>query len=150
VSNTDRPKLRLYGHVPILGGSAAALAFSMIGDDRPVILKVVGEGSIATCRNAESLGFDRQGFVINAPKHAFNDRKDGQIIVSYEISGTDWKLFVADNGIGKPDDGFAQAKSGLGTDIVKALARQLDAQVETLSGDQGTVVSITHATFAGN
>jgi two-component sensor histidine kinase len=76
--------------------------------------------------------------VINALKHAFNaDTKDGQITVSYEVSGTDWKLSVADNGVGKPDGVFAQPKSGLGTGIVKALAKQLDSQVVTLSGRWG-------------
>ena len=37
---------------------------------------------------------------------------------------------------------------GLGTGIVKALAQQLGAQVETLVGPAGTTVSITHATFS--
>ena len=37
---------------------------------------------------------------------------------------------------------------GLGTGVVKALAKQLDAQVVTLSGALGTKVSVTHATFA--
>jgi histidine kinase/DNA gyrase B/HSP90-like ATPase len=88
--------------------------------------------------------------VINSLKYAFKGSgKDGQIIVSYEIAGTDWKLSVADNGVGKPDGVFAQPKSGLGTGIVKALAKQLEARVETVSGSQGTTVSITHATFSG-
>jgi hypothetical protein len=39
-------------------------------------------------------------------------------------------------------------KNGLGTSIVKALAQQLGAQVETLVGAAGTTVSITHATFS--
>ena len=56
---------------------------------------------------------------------------------------------LADNGIGKPDGVFAQSKSGLGTGIVKALAKQLNSQVVTLSGPRGTTVSVTHATFAG-
>ena len=55
----------------------------------------------------------------------------GQITVAYETAGTDWKLSVSDNGIGKPDGVFAQGKSGLGTGIIKALAQQLDAKVET-------------------
>jgi two-component sensor histidine kinase len=67
--------------------------------------------------------------------------------VAYDVSGTDWKLSITDNGIGKPDGVFAQPKGGLGTGIVNALAKQLNAQVETLSGSQGTTVSITHATF---
>ncbi len=87
--------------------------------------------------------------VINSLKHAFKEvAKDGQITVAYQVSGTDWKLSVADNGMGKPDGVFAQPKTGLGTGIVNALAKQLNAQVETLSDSQGATVSITHAIFA--
>ena len=57
------------------------------------------------------------------------------------------ELMVADNGIGRPDGTFAQSKTGLGTGIVKALAQQLGAKVETLADPGGTTVSITHATF---
>ena len=87
--------------------------------------------------------------VINAIKHAFHGRtKDGQITVAFDVSGTDWKLSVTDNGIGTLDGIFAQPKTGLGTGIVNALAKQLNAKVETLSGPRGTSVSVTHATFA--
>ena len=135
---------------PYLTKLCEALAHSMIGDDQSISLRVVGNGGIATCRDAESLGLIATELVINSLKHAFNaDIKEGQITVSYEVSGTDWKLTVADNGVGKLDGVFAQAKSGLGTGIVKALAKQLDSQVVTLSGPKGTTVSVTHATFAG-
>jgi two-component sensor histidine kinase len=136
--------------LPYLTRLCEALSLSMIGDDRAVILKVVGEGGTATCRNAESLGLIVTELVINSLKHAFNgETTAGRIAVSYEVSGTDWKLSVADNGVGKLDGVFAQPKSGLGTGIVNALARQFDAQVETLSSLQGTTVSVTHATFSG-
>jgi two-component sensor histidine kinase len=59
-----------------------------------------------------------------------------------------WKLSVADNGLGEPDGVFAQPKTGLGTGIVKALAQQLGATVETSASSEGTTVSITHATFS--
>jgi two-component sensor histidine kinase len=111
---------------PYLTRLCEALAHSMIGEDRPVVLKVVGDGGIATCRDAESLGLIVTELVINSLKHAFPAvSRDGQIIVAYEVSGTNWKLSVADNGVGKPDGVFAQPKSGLGTGIVKALAKQL-------------------------
>jgi signal transduction histidine kinase len=42
---------------------------------------------------------------------------------------------------------IAQPKTGLGTGIVKALAQQLGAKIETLAGPEGTTVSVTHATF---
>lgn len=86
---------------------------------------------------------------MNALKHAFpGDRTEGQIVVAYETAGTDWKLSISDNGVGRPDGVFAQRKSGLGTGIVQALSHQLGAQVETVSGPKGTTVSITHVTFS--
>jgi two-component sensor histidine kinase len=54
---------------------------------------------------------------------------------------------VADNRIGAPVGVFAQAKSGMGS-IVNALAQQLEARVDVVSGPQGTSVLVTHATFA--
>jgi chemotaxis protein methyltransferase CheR len=133
---------------PYLSKLCESLAHSMIGDTRPILLKVVGEGGSATSRQAESLGLIVTELVMNALKHAFPpDKAKGQVTVAYDMIGTNWKLLVSDNGIGKPRDGFAQGRSGLGTGIVKALAHQLDAQVETLSGPEGTTVSITHATF---
>jgi two-component sensor histidine kinase len=134
---------------PYLSKLCEALSNSMIGDDGRISLKVLGEAGSVTCRVAESLGLIVTELVINSLKHAFNENtKDGRITVAYDVSGTDWKLSIADNGVGKPDGVFAQPKSGLGTGIVTALAKQLDAQVETLSGPQGTTVSVTHATFA--
>jgi chemotaxis protein methyltransferase CheR len=119
-----------------------------VGESRPISLKVSGEGGSATSRQAESLGLIATELVINSLKHAFSENtKDGQITVSYDVSGTDWKLSIADNGVGKPDGVFAQPKTGLGTGIVKALAQQLGAKVEILAGPEGTTVSVTHATF---
>jgi nitrate/nitrite-specific signal transduction histidine kinase len=85
---------------------------------------------------------------INSLKHAFDESsKDARITIAYDVFGKDWKLVVVDNGIGKPEGVFAQPKSGLGTSIISALAGQLDAQVVTVSGTQGTTVSVTHSTF---
>jgi chemotaxis protein methyltransferase CheR len=123
----------------------------MIGDSRPISLKVDSDGGHVSSREAESLGLIVTELVMNALKHAYPDpdeKPNGQITVAYDTAGTNWRLSVSDDGIGRPDGVFAQAKSGLGTGIVKALSQQLDAQVETLAGPRGTIVSITHATFA--
>jgi len=135
---------------PYFSTLCEALSNSMINDSRPISLKVCGEGEIASCREAESLGLIVTELVINSLKHAFNDdTKDrgGGIVVAFDVSGPDWKLSVTDNGIGRPDGIFAQPKTGLGTGIVSALAKQLDAKVVTLSDSKGTTVSVTHATF---
>ena len=96
---------------PYLTKLCESLATSMIGDTRPISLKVVGEGGSATSRQAESLGLIVTELVMNALKHAFPDDKvEGQITVAYDMAGTNWKLSISDNGIGKPDGVFAQAK----------------------------------------
>ena len=133
---------------PYLSRLCETLATSMIGDSRPISLKVSGDNGIATSRQAESLGLIVTELVMNALKHAFpGENAVGQITVAYETAGTNWKLCVSDNGIGKPDGVFAQGKSGIGTGIIKALSQQLGAQVETVAGPTGTTVSITHVTF---
>lgn len=133
---------------PYLTTLCSALAKSMISDNRAISIKFSGSGGISTSRNAESIGLIVTELVINSLKHAFDETtKGGEITVAYDVSGTDWRLAVADNGSGKPDGVFAQPKTGLGTGVVKALAKQLDAQVVTLSGVSGTKVSVTHATF---
>jgi two-component sensor histidine kinase len=85
---------------------------------------------------------------MNAIKHAFPpEESDGRIVIAYDADGANWKLSIADNGVGRPDGTFAQSKTGLGTGIVKALAQQLGAKIETLADKAGTTVSLTHAEF---
>jgi chemotaxis protein methyltransferase CheR len=134
--------------MPYLTRLCETLATSMIGDNRPVSIEMVGEGGSATSRQAESLGLIATELVMNALKHAFPaDKLDGRITVAYAVGGTNWRLSIADNGVGRPDGIFAQPKIGLGTGIIKALAQQLGAKVETLATPEGTTVSVTHATF---
>jgi two-component sensor histidine kinase len=134
---------------PYLTQLCDSLKTSMIGDYRPTTLKVTSDAGTVTSREAVSLGLIVTELILNALKHAFkNDSDDRRIAVGFAIAGTNWKLSVVDNGIGAPVGVFAQAKSGLGTSIVNALAQQLEARVDVKSGRQGTSVSVTHATFA--
>jgi two-component sensor histidine kinase len=133
---------------PYLSKLCESLTTSMISNNRPITLKVSSQGASVTSREAVSLGLIVTELVLNALKHAFPDDKiDHRITVAYNVAGTNWELLVADNGIERPAGLFAQAKAGLGTSIVKALAQQLDARVDISSGPQGTIVSVTHSTF---
>jgi PAS domain S-box-containing protein len=124
------------------------LAHSMIGDSRPISLTVDADPGTAMARDAVSIGLIVTELVMNALKHAFaGEKPDAAIVVSYRIAGPDWKLTVSDNGIGKPDVGASDTKPGLGTSLVVALTRQLDAVVDIASNSHGTAVSVTHATF---
>ncbi len=133
---------------PYLSKLCSSLAESMIGEARPATLTVTADASTVQSSDAISLGLIVTELVINALKYAFPDQnKAATVIVSYEINGTDWKLSVRDNGVGRIEQSGPPAKGGLGTSLVKALAHQLDAQVEILSGPAGMQVSVTHATF---
>src|ERR1700686_3211319 len=124
------------------------LAQSMIGDSRPITLKVAADAGNVVSHQAVSLGLIVTELVMNALKHAFPGVKpDAAILVTYKVAGTDWKLTISDNGMGKPEPGTEPKKGGLGTSLVQSLAKQLDAQVDIASDFHGTAVSITHATF---
>ena len=123
----------------------ATLANSMISDSRPVTIEVAGEGGSLSSSDAVSIGLIVTEGVLNALKHAFPEGKtDCRVLVTYEASGSDWKLSIADNGVGKPAHDLDGEKRGLGTSIVNALAEQLDAQVSVTSTTAGTTLSVTH------
>jgi two-component sensor histidine kinase len=132
---------------PYLSKLCATLAASMIGETRPVSLETAVSGGTVVSSEAVSIGLIVIESVINALKHAFPQTKtDGRIVVAYDTGESGWTLSIADNGVGKPHEGAADATSGLGTSIVHALAKELDASVDFVSDKHGTTVSIKHST----
>jgi len=133
---------------PYLSKLCDSLSESMIGESRPATLSVTSDAGWVMATDAISLGLIVTELVINALKYAFpNPKSAATVTVVYEVNGTDWKLSVSDNGVGRPKNDGAPAKGGLGTSLVKALAHQLDAQVEIINKPTGMSVSVTHATF---
>jgi two-component sensor histidine kinase len=131
---------------PYLTKLCATLASSMIGESGPVTLETKVAGGTVVSSEAVSIGLIVIESVINALKHAFPAGKtDGRIVVAYETNGPAWTLSIADNGVGKPTVGATDAKSGLGTSIVQALAKELQATIDFRSDEHGTTVSIIHA-----
>ena len=125
-----------------------SLAASMIGEDQPIKLKVVADNGKLGSSQVVSIGLIVTELVINALKYAFPfDRPNGLVQVTYESDGTDWRLVVEDNGIGKHVGAAPEGKDGLGTVIVKALVKQLEARIEMRSAAPGLSVSITRASF---
>jgi two-component sensor histidine kinase len=127
-----------------LSGLCSSVASSMIGEDQPIAIKVIADGGKAESGRAVSIGLVVTELLINAVKYAFPVvRSDARIVVSYGSRGSDWRLTVSDNGVGKPVAERALGKDGLGTAIVRSLAKQLGATVETSSGPGGLAVSIS-------
>jgi len=132
---------------PYLSRLCEALVASLTDDSHPISLKVQAGDGTASSAEAVSIGLIVTELVINAFKHAFvGDRAAGVLVVAYEAAGTSWTLAVSDNGIGVPEGHLDLAKTphGLGTIIVEALAKQLDARVQVVRTPHGTTVSITH------
>ena len=147
-------QLRASGHgdrieiAPYLSRLCETLAASMIGENRAVALRIQAEGGTASSTEAVSIGLIVTELVINALKHAFpEDRAGDLIVISYDLTEKGWSLAVSDNGTGKPEGGPVKTAPGLGTSIVEALAKQLDAHVAISTTPQGRAVSITQGTF---
>jgi two-component sensor histidine kinase len=134
---------------PYLTRLCETLAGSMIGEHRGITLEVHAQVGTATSSQAVSIGLIVTELVLNALKHAFpDDSSVGSVLVAYDVAGSNWRLTVSDNGVGRPDDGVQITTPGLGTNIIEALAKQLDARVEGVMNPSGTTVSLTHAPFA--
>jgi PAS domain S-box-containing protein len=131
---------------PYLSRLCGALAASMIGDSRPIVLEVEADPGTGVSAEAVSIGLITTELVINALKHGFPNGGNGggEIFVKYEVDEANWRLSVSDNGVGLQQNGGRRGHTGLGTTIVEALAHQLKASVEISSRSQGMIVSIVH------
>jgi two-component sensor histidine kinase len=124
-----------------------SIGASMIRDHDQLQLVVDADESLVVADVSVSLGLVVTELVINALKHAFPGGRHGKIEVRYASDSLSWTLSVSDDGVGMPKDA-ASATAGLGTSIVAALARQLDAHVAVAEANPGTTVSLTHKRLA--
>jgi two-component sensor histidine kinase len=144
----DAAKTKVVDVVPYFTTICDSLAGSMIGGERHIALHYQIEDACVPSTRAVSLGLIVTELVINSLKYAFpSDRPDAEILVKYETQGTNWRLTVSDNGIGRPEQGTGSL-DGLGSTLVKALTQQMKAQIAAESGPNGLSVSITHASFS--
>jgi len=132
---------------PYFTALCASIGASMIRDHNQLTLDVSVDDSITPADISVSLGLIITELVINALKHAFPNDRNGKIHVDYRSYGPNWTLSVIDNGVGMPDKS-ADAKAGLGTNIVHALTAQLHASIRVADAYPGTAVSIVHTQIA--
>lgn len=129
---------------PYFTDLCGSIAASMVGNPERLRLTATVDDSVVSADVSVSLGLIVTELVINALKHAFTgDDPEGAIGVDYASSASGWSLTVTDNGIGMPQ-GHVAAKGGLGTGIVEALSRHLEARVVIASANPGARISIVH------
>lgn len=128
---------------PYLINLCSSIGASMIHDRDALALDADIDDSIVPADRSISLGLVVTELVINALKHAYPGQRGGRIMVSYQATSANWSLTVADDGVGMPT-AAEDAKAGLGTSIVKALAGQLGAEITVTEAQPGTIVTLAH------
>jgi two-component sensor histidine kinase len=133
---------------PYLTKLSSGLGASMVDPRRPIAITVTADAGALPTSDAVSIGLIVTELIINAVKYAFpKARAAARIAVTFEVAKSDWKLTVADNGVGRRGAGDANTSTGLGTALVAALAKQLNAQVTETSSGNGMIVAVTKASF---
>ena len=133
---------------PYLKKLSTGLASSMIGPKQKISIAVAtSEGTLPTS-HAVSVGLIVTELIMNALKYAFPEaRASARIRVTFEKAKSDWKLTVSDNGVGRVTSRGPKTSTGLGTALIGALAKQLDAQVSEPQAAKGLTVEVTRSTF---
>jgi chemotaxis protein methyltransferase CheR len=120
----------------------------MVDPRQHIDISVSADPGALPTSHAVSIGLIVTELIINAVKYAFPvQRSSARIRVTFEMAKSDWKLTVADNGLGRRGADEPSPSTGLGTALVAALAKQLKAQVSETSSDKGMAVAVTKATF---
>ncbi len=144
-SSADKIALRSY-----FTQLCQSLGASMIHDQNLIKLDVSVDETVVSADVSISLGLIVTELVINALKHAFPGDRGGRIQVDYHSNKPGWTLSVSDDGVGM-GGGRKGRPAGLGTSLVEALAKQLQADVRVARAKPGTAVSIVNpaAVLAG-
>ncbi|MEO6395977.1 MAG: sensor histidine kinase [Devosia sp.] len=138
LSETGQPSVALRSYFTDL---CRSIGDSIIHDSEQISIRVAVDDSVADGDTSVSLGLIVTDLMINALKHAFPGQRKGRIVVNYHAMDREWTLSVSDNGVGMPKD-VENHKPGLGTGIIEALAKQLDARIDVTDSAPGTLVSL--------
>ncbi len=141
LSSTGAEDVRLDDYFARLCDSLCA---SMVPDGSKISILSIVDDSRVPADTSISLGLIVTELVINALKHAFPVDGEGKVFVRYNSTGKGWQLSVTDTGIGTAEM-LADAKPGLGSSIVEALTKQLEAELTITSENPGVSVKMTHA-----
>lgn len=133
---------------PYLTKLSEGLASSMVGPRQSIDIVVAASEGALPSSHAVSVGLIVTELIMNAIKHAFpKAHASARIRVTFEMAKSDWKLTVSDNGFGRLHTENSKGSTGLGTALIAALAKQLNAQISEASLPKGFTVDVTRSTF---
>ncbi len=106
-----------------------------------IAIKVDAEPISLDIDNALPLGLIINELVSNSLKHAFPDRRDGNLRLHLSSVGKEITLTVADNGVGFPEGTAFPGTKTLGLQLVATLVEQLEGTI-TLDNTAGAAFTI--------
>jgi two-component sensor histidine kinase len=111
-----------------------------VGSLRPLAIECSAISHSLPVATAVPLGLIVNELIANAIKYAFPDGRAGTITVSLDQFDDRFRLSVQDDGVGLQS---SVQGTGLGHQLVHALAKQLGANIDVRSDSRGTFISIT-------
>jgi two-component sensor histidine kinase len=101
----------------------------------PVAIQVNVKDVLFGIDEAVSCGLIINELVSNSLKHAFPQRRGGEIEVTVDYRNGEYVLSISDNGIGLAEDLHSRKAEGLGLQLVSTLTEQLGGTIEVTSGE---------------
>lgn len=111
-------------------------------DDCKVVTEINAEKVALDIDTSIPLGLIVTELVSNAYKYAFNDSKQGHIMVSLsEKTAHQFELIVTDDGSGMPEDFSLEKASSMGLKLIKLLSDQIDGKL-TFQNKKGATFNL--------
>lgn len=105
---------------------------------RPIAIECEVESHSISLEKAVPLGLIINESVTNAAKHAFPDQRQGKIIINFRRDGDNYRLVVADNGVGNG----GVSSGGIGNRLMGMLAAQLNSKLSLEPRSPGMAVVV--------
>jgi PAS domain S-box-containing protein len=100
----------------------------------PITLAVDVEEIFLTVDTAIPCGLIINELVSNALKYAFHGRESGRVVIRLARDGEEYRLTIADDGIGLPGNIDPETAESLGLQLVNTLTRQLGGTLTVTRG----------------
>jgi PAS domain S-box-containing protein len=102
----------------------------------PITFETTAEHCIMDAEQLSSMAMIANELVSNAYKHAFPDKRKGEVRFEFSCDDSGYRMIVSDNGIG-----LKSKKTGLGYEIVQALTTRMGGTLK-LSSEGGTAIEV--------
>ena len=116
----------------------ARIAAPLVGLSGNITLNTEMENITVPVKEAAPLGLILTELMTNAGKYAFPDGRRGTITVALKKTAAGTRLEVRDDGVGLPAGFDFSGSAGMGLNLVRALAGQINGSFRMEGGEAGT------------